>query len=181
MIRRKTLRRLRHILVFSVVTWLLNISFPAHVTLARTMTPSTMETSLVAVAPIGSLPVIGDRPMKAPVTTISWSEGSTVSTTKGLARRLTVKATAYSSTVDQTDSDPFTTASGMKVKQGIIALNGVKFGTKVRIPQYFGNRVLIVQDRMHSRWGQSRIDIWMTTRAEALKWGIRTVTIEILS
>jgi len=143
-----------------------------------------METSLVAVAPIGSLPVIGDRPMKAPVTTISWSEGSTIPTAKngqGATRRMTVKATAYSSTVDQTDSDPFTTASGMKVKQGIIALNGVKFGTKVRIPQYFGNRVFVVQDRMHSRWGQSRIDIWMTTRAEALQWGIRTVTIEILS
>lgn len=95
-------------------------------------------------------------------------------------RKLTIRVTAYSSTRDQTDSDPFTTASGAKVTDGTFAMNCVPFGTKIRIPAKFGDRVFTVQDRMNSKWGCARGDIWMPSRALAKQWGIRTVTIEIL-
>jgi 3D (Asp-Asp-Asp) domain-containing protein len=92
----------------------------------------------------------------------------------------TIVMTAYSSTRDQTDGDPFTTASGAKVRDGIIAMNGVPFGTKIRIPQKFGSKVFVVQDRMHARYGSYHGDIWMKTRNAAKQWGVRRVKVEIL-
>ncbi|MEK7632042.1 MAG: 3D domain-containing protein [Patescibacteria group bacterium] len=97
-----------------------------------------------------------------------------------VVRVRTVVMTAYSSTRDQTDSDPFTTASGHKVRDGIIAMNGVPFGTKVRIPEKFGDKVFVVQDRMNARYGSSRADIWMKTRNDAKQWGVKRVKVEIL-
>ncbi|MEK7570300.1 MAG: hypothetical protein AAB515_02595 [Patescibacteria group bacterium] len=97
-----------------------------------------------------------------------------------VTRVRTVVMTAYSSTKDQTDGDPFTTASGKKVRDGIIAMNGVPFGTKVRIPEKFGSKVFVVQDRMNARYGSSRADIWMKTRHDAKQWGVRRVKVEIL-
>jgi 3D (Asp-Asp-Asp) domain-containing protein len=88
--------------------------------------------------------------------------------------------TAYSSTRDQTDGDPFTTASGAKVKDGIIAMNGVPFGTKIRIPEKYGDKVFVVQDRMAARHGSYRADIWMKTRTEAKQWGVRRVKVEFV-
>ena len=51
--------------------------------------------------------------------------------------------TAYSSTPDQTDATPFITANGTTVHDGIIAANWLKFGTRVRIPDMFGDKVFI--------------------------------------
>jgi len=89
-----------------------------------------------------------------------------------------VVITAYSSTVDQTDGDPWTTASGTRVKDGIIAANFLTFGTRVRIPDLFGDKVFYVTDRMHPRFSD-RVDIWMTTREEALQFGAKVATIEV--
>lgn len=97
-----------------------------------------------------------------------------------VAKVRTIVMTAYSSTRDQTDGDPFTTASGQKVRDGIIAMNGVPFGTKVRIPEKFGDKVFVVQDRMSARYGSSRADIWMKTRHAAKQWGVKRVRVEIL-
>ncbi len=93
-------------------------------------------------------------------------------------RTMRVTATAYTSTVAECDSDPFTTASGAKTADGVIAANGLPFGTKVRIPDYFGDKVFTVLDRMGR--GGNRIDIWMTNRHQALEWGVRNVKMEIL-
>lgn len=90
-----------------------------------------------------------------------------------------VTLTAYSSTVDQTDDTPFITANGSRVHNGTIAANFLKFGTRVRIPEYFGDRVFIVEDRTHPRYGD-RVDIWMETREQALQFGIRKLKIEVL-
>lgn len=90
-----------------------------------------------------------------------------------------VSATAYSSTVDQCDASPFITASGSHVRDGIIAANFLPFGAKVKIPEIYGDKVFVVEDRMNQRY-QSRIDVWMTSRGEALKFGVRTVKIEVL-
>lgn len=96
------------------------------------------------------------------------------------ARTIKVLITAYSSTPDQTDSTPFITASGKYVKDGIIANNMLPFGTKIKIPKFYGDKVFTVEDRMHKRKGNYQIDIWMPTREAALKFGIATAEIEIL-
>jgi 3D (Asp-Asp-Asp) domain-containing protein len=92
--------------------------------------------------------------------------------------RLTV--TAYSSTVDQTDGDPFTTASGFRVRDGVIAHNVLPFGTRVRFPDTFGDKVFVVLDRLHQSKGYYIADIWMPSRELALQWGAPILTMEIL-
>ena len=95
-----------------------------------------------------------------------------------------VVATAYSSTVDQTDSTPCITANGFDLCENnveeIITNNGLKFGTKIRIPALYGSRVFTVADRMNSRYGANRIDIWMTDRDRAMDFGKRLVEMEIV-
>lgn len=91
----------------------------------------------------------------------------------------TVKATAYSSTPDQTDDSPFTMANGKRVHDGAVAANFLPFGTKVRFPELYGDKVFTVEDRMHKRFSD-RVDIWMGTRSEAVRFGIQNVTMEIL-
>jgi len=86
--------------------------------------------------------------------------------------------TAYSSTIDQCDSTPFITANGTYVYDGIIATNMFPFGTKVRIPELYGDKVFSVEDRMHERFSD-RFDIWMETRAEAVIFGSQWLTFEI--
>jgi 3D (Asp-Asp-Asp) domain-containing protein len=90
----------------------------------------------------------------------------------------TVPVTAYSSTVDQCDDDPFITANGDWVYDGGIAANFLPFGTKVRIPEIYGDKVFTVNDRMNSRY-YYRADIWMETRQEAINFGLKTVTLEV--
>lgn len=91
-----------------------------------------------------------------------------------------ITLTAYSSTPDQTDGDPFTMASGQRVYDGAIAMNGVRFGTKVRFPEIYGNKVFTVLDRMNARYGENIADQWMETREAAIQWGARIVKMEIL-
>ncbi len=94
-------------------------------------------------------------------------------------RVIYVTVTAYSSTPDQTDSTPFITANGTHVRDGIIAANFLKFGTKVKFPDYSGNKIYEVTDRMNARY-TNRADIWMETREEAIQFGLRTLKMEIL-
>ena len=96
-----------------------------------------------------------------------------------VVRSYWVSITAYSSTPDQTDSSPFITANGTRVREGIIAANFLPFGTKVKIPSMFGDRTFVVEDRMNARYWH-RVDIWMPTRAQALQFGIRTLQIEVI-
>src|SRR3989338_3685386 len=96
-----------------------------------------------------------------------------------ILRRVWVPITAYSSTVDQTDSTPFITASGTRTRDGIIAANFLPIGTKVKIPSMFGEKVFTVEDRMNARYWM-RLDIWMPTREDALNFGLRTLPVEIV-
>lgn len=96
-----------------------------------------------------------------------------------VAKAKKVWITAYSSTPDQTDDTPFTTASGSHVRDGIIATNMLPFGTKVQIPALFGDKVFIVEDRMHRR-KIDMVDIWFPTRTEALRFGSNYAEIVVL-
>jgi 3D (Asp-Asp-Asp) domain-containing protein len=90
-----------------------------------------------------------------------------------------VHATAYSSSPEETDSTPFITATGAFVHDGIIAANFLPFGTRVRIPSLFGNKIFVVEDRMNARLVNS-IDIWMPTKTAALQFGAVNTKIEVL-
>ena len=82
----------------------------------------------------------------------------------------------YSSTKDQTDSTPFITANGSRVKSGIVANICLPFGTRLQI----NNNIYEVQDRMNSRYGCDTWDIWFETKQEAINWGKRYLDIIIL-
>lgn len=88
--------------------------------------------------------------------------------------------TAYTSTVDQCDDDPFIAATGKHVYDGMIAANGLPFGTKIIIPSLYGDKVFMVDDRMNKRYGFGRMDIWLdTTKSEAIKFGVKRVEVEV--
>lgn len=91
--------------------------------------------------------------------------------------------TAYNSEVAQTDDTPCITANGFDVcAHGIedtIAANFLPFGTKVRIPDLFGDRIFVVRDRMNKRY-PDRADVWMLSKADALKFGVRRTRIEVV-
>jgi 3D (Asp-Asp-Asp) domain-containing protein len=91
----------------------------------------------------------------------------------------TVTITAYSSTEDQTDDTPFVTAWNTQTRIGVVAANWLPLGTKVRIPELFGNQVFTVEDRMHPR-NAHKLDIWFQSREEALKFGVKKARVEIL-
>ena len=93
--------------------------------------------------------------------------------------RMTVDMTAYSSTEDQTDDSPFITASGAHVADGIVAANFLPLHTHVKIPSLYGEKVFVVEDRMNRRYTQ-RMDIWMETREEAMRFGLKRVEIVVL-
>lgn len=172
MIRRKYRERLRHLFGLVALALLINLTLPnTNPVHAQVVSPDTSNSNAVITdtPPVAttetstppSLPTIPDKPFVVHST-------------------MTVRASAYTSTVAECDSDPFTTASGAKVKDGIIAMNGIPFGTKIRIRGQ-GDKIYVVQDRMNAKWGNHRIDIWMPDRHQALEWGVRTVTIDIVS
>ena len=87
--------------------------------------------------------------------------------------------TAYTSTPEETDDTPFITASGLPTGDGIAAANFLPFGTQFRVPKLFGNKVFTIQDRMHPR-KVNFVDLWVTTKEQAYKIGIRQIDIEII-
>ncbi len=91
--------------------------------------------------------------------------------------------TAYTSEAIQCDASPCVTANGFNVcEHGIedtIADNSLPFGTKVKIPELFGDKIFIVRDRMSSRY-QNRTDIWMKDKKSALLFGKKFAKIVIL-
>jgi 3D (Asp-Asp-Asp) domain-containing protein len=91
--------------------------------------------------------------------------------------------TAYNSEVAQCDDSPCITANGFNVcEHGVedtIAANFLKFGTKVKIPDLFGDRVFIVRDRMNPKH-DNRVDIWMKEKVDAKQFGVKLARIEVV-
>jgi 3D (Asp-Asp-Asp) domain-containing protein len=87
--------------------------------------------------------------------------------------------TGYSSTPDQTDSTPFITASGTYVRDGVVACNFLRFGTRVRFPELYGDKTFVVEDRMALK-NSHKIDIWFPSRWEAKQFGVKQLKVEVL-
>lgn len=97
-----------------------------------------------------------------------------------VVKRIKMIVTGYSSSPSETDDDPHITAAGTPVKPGIVANNLLSFGTKLKIPELYGDKVFVVEDRMNRKKGYYHIDIWFPSRQEALKFGTDIVWVEIL-
>lgn len=91
--------------------------------------------------------------------------------------------TAYNSEPGQTDDSPCITANGFNVcKHGIedtIAANFLPLGTKVKIPDLYGDRIFVVRDRMNKKH-PNRVDVWMLDRQDALQFGVKVAKIQVL-
>lgn len=96
-----------------------------------------------------------------------------------IVKEIAVISTGYSSSVDQTDSTPFITASGTQVRDGIVAANFLPFGTKIRLPALYGDKIFVVEDRMHPR-KRYQVDIWFSSREAAINFGAERTYIEVL-
>jgi 3D (Asp-Asp-Asp) domain-containing protein len=95
-----------------------------------------------------------------------------------------VTASAYNSTVAQTDGNPHITAWGDSIKPGMkyIAVSrdllrkGLKHDTPVVIEGFEG--LYFVKDKMHHKW-RNKIDIYMGNDIKAARqWGRRKVCID---
>lgn len=96
-------------------------------------------------------------------------------------KRMTVEATAYTNLAALTDASPDITASGTRVGFGQIAANFLPFGTKVRLPDLYGDQIFTVTDRMNARY-QHRVDVFLPTYTQAIQFGYkRHLAIEVLN
>jgi len=56
--------------------------------------------------------------------------------------------------------------------------NFLPIGTVVRFPDKFGEKIFVVEDRMHEKYGL-QVDIWISNLEEAKKFGIQYLKMEI--
>jgi 3D (Asp-Asp-Asp) domain-containing protein len=90
--------------------------------------------------------------------------------------RFVADITAYSSSPDETWGDPFITASGRRVADGVVACpRRLPFGTKVRI----GSRTYTCWDRLHPKY-DDRFDIWKPSKEDALEFGRRRLLVVVM-
>jgi len=105
------------------------------------------------------------------------SPSSPANQIKGKVR---VVVTAYSSSPWETDDNPLVTAAGTMVRDGIVANNYLPIGTKIRIPELYGDKIFVVEDRMSWKKGDYQIDIWFPSYRAAKNFGAKKTYIEIL-
>lgn len=154
---------------------------PTWVTDASVLDETTQARGIVVPTRIeGELKKAQDKPKKV-WNKINAPDLQTVAATSSEAavKTVTVMTTAYTSDPAETDGSPFTTANGTQVYDGVVAANFLKFGTRIRIPDYYGDKVFVVHDRMNARYTQ-RVDVWMLKKADARQWGVRRIRIEVL-
>lgn len=87
--------------------------------------------------------------------------------------------TAYSSTIWQTDSSPFITAAGTVVREGVVAANTLPFGSKIMIPDLFGDKIFTVEDRMAPK-NYHKIDVWFPSTQKAQWFGVKRAKILVI-
>jgi 3D (Asp-Asp-Asp) domain-containing protein len=98
---------------------------------------------------------------------------------KGTYSVLPMRITAYTSATEETDDTPFITANGTTVHDGIAASNMLPFGTQIKIPALFGDKIFTIADRMSPKFYRT-IDIWMADREKAIVFGVANAKIVVL-
>lgn len=129
---------------------------------------------------MGEVPVYPSMAEKASAAVMSGVTSTISQAVYTVQNTADVWVTAYASVPQETDSSPFITASNKHVQDGFIAANFLPFGTKVKIPSLFGDKVFTVEDRMSPR-KVGFVDIWMPSVTAAKDFGIHNTQIVILS
>ena len=108
---------------------------------------------------------------------LPWIPGKEIHYTAPKGERVEATVTAYTSSVDETDEDPWTTASGTTAGPGTIACPSKwPFGTRVEIE----GKMYVCEDRMHARYRDKEVyDVWLPTKTAAREWGRRQLAILI--
>lgn len=84
--------------------------------------------------------------------------------------------TAYTSSIDETDSTPDITASGTRTRIGVAACPPqYAFGTRVQI----GGKEYLCEDRMADKFAD-RFDVWRPTKKEAYTFGKRRTLVAVI-
>ena len=95
---------------------------------------------------------------------------------------ITVTTTAYTPSVDETDSTPWITASGGRLRPWRTA--AVSRSLEKMLP--IGTIVMVagtywrIEDRMSYRWKDHRLDLAVPAKRDAYRWGNRDVTIKVV-
>jgi 3D (Asp-Asp-Asp) domain-containing protein len=114
------------------------------------------------------------------------------------AKSFIVTSTAYTSSVRETDSTPFITATGARTRFGIVAVSRdllpmLPYGSQVRLEDLgsvsgrgrgqfdylFRNTIFVVEDTMNPRFSW-RMDIWMPNRTTAISFGVRKLRVTVV-
>jgi len=136
---------------------------------------------LTAISLISTLSPISVTRVSAPPEQAVPVENSAATQLKPIEapKALALWVTAYSSTPEETDDTPFITAKGTEVRDGVIAINSLPFGTRVKIPKLFGDKIFVVEDRMHRR-KENFLDVWMPSKQAAEDFGINYTEVVVL-
>ena len=98
-----------------------------------------------------------------------------------VAKTMKMVVTAYTNIPELTDDTPDITASNKQIADGMVATNLFKFGTKIRIPEVFGDRILVVEDRMNHKYdGKPYLDVYRPTYNQARNFGAKITKVEVL-
>lgn len=118
-----------------------------------------------------------DKIVQVQTKTTSRSSVAPRTTGKTTATAGTYKVTAYCACAKCCGKATGITASGKKATAGrtIAAPSTFAFGTKLKI----GDTIYVVEDRGGAIKG-NRIDVYMDSHSEALQWGARYLTVEIV-
>lgn len=112
---------------------------------------------------------------------IAWADTSMDNSPKTVRSRSVFSISAYNSLPEQTDDSPWTGAMGTRMRDGVVASNVLPFGTRLKIPDFSGNKVYVVEDRMNARYnGKLYMDIWMEQYEDAVSFGRRQYVVEVI-
>jgi 3D (Asp-Asp-Asp) domain-containing protein len=187
----KNKKSLAFILSFVVITGILPLTGQAPDTQAKLITPVSGFSQLAMIQgnslPSLSSPANPGLNISQNFKKLAIIQGNSLSSWANptnpepkITMKINAVVTAYNSTIGQCDDTPFVTAAGTPVRDGIIANNLLPFGTKVRIPSLFDDKIFVVEDRMNKRWDNNRFDIWFSDAKTAKLFGIQKVEIEVI-
>jgi 3D (Asp-Asp-Asp) domain-containing protein len=145
--------------------------------LAKTQTSEAVQE---AIEGLDDLPMAEDNSVVALAENTATTSREITDAEAEQAKKIPVVVTAYSSTPWETDDTPFITASGTEVRDGVVANNLLPFGTRIRIPELYGDKIFTVEDRMHLRKSIYQVDIWFPYTSEAINFGVKSASIVVV-